>query len=88
MWTDDEIKGKILHKLVRFGKFEASHTAVENLQKGFPKEVVGLVKDMIVELKKENILFTKKTSYGEQISMNLDKKEQIMHYVEIFLRKE
>ena len=88
MWTDDEIKGKILHKLVRFGKFEASHTAVENLQKGFPKEVVGLVKDMIVELKKENILFKKKTSYGEQISMNLDKKEQIMHYVEIFLRKE
>ena len=75
MWTDDEIKGKILHKLARFGKFEASHTAVENLQKGFPKDLVGRVKEIITELKKENVLFVKKTSYGEQISMNLDKKE-------------
>ena len=47
MWTDDEIKGKILHKLTRFGKFDASHTAIEHLQKGFPKDMVGRVKDLI-----------------------------------------
>ncbi|MBI1970304.1 hypothetical protein HYS47_01010 [Candidatus Woesearchaeota archaeon] len=63
MWTDKQIKGKILHKLVRFGKFEASHTAVEHLQKGFPKDMVGRVKEMVIELKKEEVLLVKKTNY-------------------------
>jgi len=88
MWTDEEIKGKILHKLARFGKFEASHTAVENLQRGFPKDIVGRVKEMIAELKKENILFVKRTNYGEQTSMNLEKKGEIMNYIKTFLHKE
>ncbi len=87
-WTDDEIKGKILHKLVRFGKFEHSHTAIENLQKGFPKDLIGRVKEMILELKKEEILKIKRTNYGEQVSLNLDLQEKIMHYVEIFLKEE
>lgn len=39
MWSNDEIKGKILHKLTRLGKFEHSHTAIEHLQKGFPKDM-------------------------------------------------
>lgn len=88
IWTDNEIKGKILHKLVRFGKFEHSHTAIENLQKGFPKDLVGRVKEMIIELKKEELLKVKRTNYGEQISLNLDLQEKIMHYVEIFLKKD
>jgi len=86
-WTDDDIKGKILHKLVRFGKFQASHTAIENLQKGFPKDLVGKIKDLIKELKKEGILIPKKTSYGEQISINLARREKVMNYIETFLKK-
>lgn len=86
-WSDDEIKGKILHKLTRAGKFEASHTAIENLQKGFPKDLVGRVKNMIQELKKEGVLVPKKTSYGEQISVNLEKKEKVLLYIETFLKK-
>ena len=85
--SDDEIKGKVLHKLVRFGKFEASHTAIENLQKGFPKDLTGRIKKVVKELKKEGILIPKKTSYVEQISINLDKKETVMDYIEIFLKK-
>ncbi|HLC74710.1 MAG TPA: hypothetical protein VJH88_02535 [Candidatus Nanoarchaeia archaeon] len=88
MWTDNEIKGKILHKLSRFGKFEASHTAIENLQKGFPKDIVGRVKEMIIGLKKENVLFVKHTSYGEHVSINLDKKKLIMNYITFFLKNE
>jgi len=61
-WSDDEIKGKILHKLVRFGKFEASHTAVEHLQKGFPSHLAGRAKKMIEALKREGILIPKRTS--------------------------
>lgn len=87
-WADDEVKGKILHKLTRFGKFEHSHTAIEHLQKGFPKDMAGKVKDLIQELKKEGILKSKPTSYGEQVSINVERNEQVMHYIDIFLRKE
>ncbi|MEK6857125.1 MAG: hypothetical protein AABX39_00900 [Nanoarchaeota archaeon] len=87
-WTDNEIKGKILHKLVRFGKFEHSHTAVENLQKGFPKDLTGRAKDMIYELKKEGILKVKGTNYGEQISLNIEMNDRIMYYIEIFLKSD
>ncbi len=86
-WTDEEIKGKILHKLSRFGKFEHSHTAIEHLQKGFPGHLVGRVKENVRELKKEGILIVKPTSYGEQVSINVEMTEPVMRYIEIFLKK-
>ncbi len=86
-WTNAEIKGKILHKLTRAGKFQASHTAIENLQSGFPKDLIGKVKEIIIELKKEEILLPKRTNYGEQISINLQKKEKVLEYIEVFLKK-
>ena len=87
MWTDDEIKGKILHKLTRLGKFKHSHTAVDNLPKGFPKEIRGRVKEIANELKKEQILFVKPTNYGEEVSINIEKRDRIMHYIDIFMNK-
>ncbi len=87
MWSDDEIKGKILHKLVRAGKFEHSHTAIENMQKGFPKDIIGRVKENIVELGEEGILKIKPTGYGVQVSVNVEKTEGIMRYVDIFLKR-
>ena len=87
-WTEEQIKGKILHKLTRMGKFEHSHTAIENVQKGFPGEFKGRVRDMIGELIKERIFHVKPTSYGKQISINVEKKERIMNYIEIFLKME
>jgi len=88
MWFDSQIKGKILHKLTRKGKFEHSHTAIENLHKSFPPEVKGKAKEMSEELIKEGILHLKKTSYGNQVSINLDKKEKIMEYIDEFLKME
>lgn len=87
MWSDDEIKGKILHKLARMGKFRHSHTSFDNLQKGFPKELRGRVKELSDDLKKESILFVKPTSYGEEVSINLEKKDRITGYIEIFMNK-
>jgi len=84
--NDEEIKGKILHKLTRMGKFTASHTSIENLPKGFPKEIRGRVKSLIKELKKESLLLSKPTSYGEEISINLTKRDEIYSLIEIFLR--
>ncbi len=88
MWTDEEIKGKILHKLTRIGKFKHSHTSIDNLPKGFPKELGGRVKSNVKELVKEKIFFTKPTSYGLEISINTEMKDKIMCYIEIFLNKE
>lgn len=88
MWTVGQIKGKILHKLTRKGKFEHSHTALDNLQKGFPPEIKGKTKEMAEELIREGILHLKKASYGKQVSINVDKKEEIMKYIDEFLKME
>ena len=88
MWTDEEIKGKILHKLTRLGKFSHSHTSIDNLPKGFPPEIGGRVKDTAKELKKEGILFSKQTSYGEEVLINPAQKEKIMNYINKFLSME
>jgi hypothetical protein len=88
MWTDNQLKGKILHKLTRKGKFEHSHTALDNLQEGFPSDLRGRAKEMAEELIGEGILHLKKTSYGKQVSINLDKKDKIMAYIDEFLRME
>ena len=87
-WTESQIKGKILHELTRKGKFEHSHTALDNLQKGFPPDLKGKAKDVSQELMKEGILHLKKTSYGKQVSINLDKKDKIMEYIDEFLKME
>ncbi len=88
MWTDNQLKGKILHRLTRKGKFEHSHTALDNLQEGFPSDLRGKAKEMAEELIREGILHLKKTSYGKQVSINLNKKDKIMAYVDEFLRME
>ena len=88
MWTDGQIKGKILHKLIRKGKFEHSHTAIENLPKSFPPELKGRAREMSDGLIKENILHSKNTNYGKQVSINLDKKEKVMEYIDEFLKME
>ena len=88
MWTNEEIKGKILHKLTRLGKFKHKNNYIDNLPKGFPKELRGDVKDCVKELIKESILFVKPTSYGLEVSINIEKKEKIMHYIDRFLEKE
>lgn len=87
MWTDDEIKGKILHKLTRLGKFQHSHTSIDNMQKGFPSNLRDRVKDLVKGLKKEGILIGKPTSYGEEVSINVNMKEKVMYYIDIFLNK-
>ena len=88
MWTDEQIKGKILHKLTRKGKFEHSHTALDNLQKGFPPDMKGRANGMSEELIREGILHLKKTSYGKQVSINFEKKEEVMKYIDEFLKME
>ncbi len=88
MLSDGWVKGKILHKLTRKGKFEHSHTALDNLAKGFPSELRGRAKEISQELIKEGILHLKKTGYGKQVSINLELKEKIMQYIDEFLKED
>lgn len=88
MWSDNQVKGKLLHKLTRQGKFEHSHTAIENLAKSFPPELKGKAKEISDDLIREGILHLKKTGYGNQVSINLDKRELIMKYIDEFLKME
>ena len=41
---------------------------------------------MSEDLIKEGILYLKKTSYGKQVSINVDKKDKVMEYIDEFLR--
>ncbi len=49
------------------------HTAIEHVTKSLPKHIVGEAKKALNELIKEGIILLKKTSYGDQVSLNPDK---------------
>jgi hypothetical protein len=51
-------------------------------------DIRGRVKEMAKELKKEGILFSKPTSYGEEVSINSSQKDKIMFYINKFLSME
>lgn len=68
MQSDEEIKGKILHKLSRLGKFKHSHTSIDNLPKGFPPEIRKRVKDMAKELRRAVVDYTNRENYVENVA--------------------
>lgn len=75
MLSDDEIKALILLKLHKRGNWGGSHTAFDNLQKGFKdtdlgkhgaKRIDKIGRDLI----KEGWIIPKPTFYGLQVSLN------------------
>lgn len=86
MLTDDEIKGRIIQKLYRRGNWGASHTSFENLKKGFTQRDTGKqgskkVDKMGESLIKENLILSKPTRYGLEISLNPKMIEKIQDYL-------
>jgi hypothetical protein len=80
--NDIVLKAKILEHLARQRKWQHSHTAIENLEKGFPKHLRGRIKDIVHELIKEGLILLKHTNYGVQVSLNFEKKEEIYRHIE------
>lgn len=72
-----EIKKTILKKLFRHNIWGAKHTNIDNLHKGFPSHLQGFVKQAARELINEELLISKPTSYGLEVSLNSHKKEEI-----------
>ena len=87
MPTDDEIKGRIIRKLFRHGSWGTSHTSFENLKKGFTQRDTGKhgskkVDKMGESLIKENLILSKPTGYGLEVSLNPKMIDRIQEYLD------
>ena len=85
MLDDLILKGTILNKLNRKGKWGASHTSFDNLQKGIPKHLRGKCKDIAENLIVEGLILEKTTSYGRHVSLNSNKKSEIEFIINAYL---
>ena len=74
----EKIRATIFDKLDRRGKWGPVHTSKENAVKGIPSHELGDAKEVIEAAIKEGFLNLKPTSYGDQISLNFKRKEEIM----------
>ena len=81
---DEYIKAKLLFKLARRRNWGASHTAFDDLGKGFKPHEHENVKEAAEELIKENLLLKKPTGYGLQVSLNPSKREEIIKIIHEF----
>jgi hypothetical protein len=73
----EKIRATIFDKLDRRGKWGPIHTSKENAVKGIPSHELGAAKEVIEVAIKEGFLNLKPTSYGDQISLNFKRKEEI-----------
>ena len=88
MLTNEQIKTRIIRRLHRHGKWGASHTSFENLKKGFTQRDTGKhgskrVDMMGNELIKDNLVLSKPTRYGKEVSLNPRMIDQIKAYLEM-----
>lgn len=89
MLSDDEIKASILFKLHRRGNWGASHTAFDNLQKGFKDPDLGKhgakrIDRMARELIRQGWIVPKPTGYGLQVSLNPRQSGELMAFMKRF----
>jgi hypothetical protein len=86
MLSDDEVRAGILLKLHRRGNWGASHTAFDNLGKGWHNRDLGkhgikrldkLARDLI----RAGWIIQKPTSYGLQVSLNPKQSEAIVAFM-------
>lgn len=83
MLSDDQIRATILFKLYKRGNWGDSHTAFENLKKGFKDSELGKgglkrVEKMARELVRAGLIIPKPTSHGLQVSLNARQHETII----------
>ena len=77
----DLVKAKLLFKLARRRNWGNSHTAFDDLKKGFKPTDHKTVKKVADELIKENFIFKKPTSYGLHVSLNHEKAKEIKEII-------
>ncbi len=75
MFSDDQVRATILFKLHKRGNWGGSHTAFENLKKGWKDADLGKhglkrVEKLTKELVRQGLITPKPTHYGLQVSLN------------------
>lgn len=75
MFSDEQIKASILLKLHKRGNWGGSHTAFDNLKKGWKDADLGKhglkrVEKLAKELIHQGLIIPKPTHYGLQVSLN------------------
>lgn len=89
MPSDDEIKATLMFKLHKRGNWGGSHTALDNLIKGWNQSDLGKhglkrVEKLARELIRQGVIIPKPTSYGIQVSLNPRQSEAIMEFMRRF----
>ncbi len=72
------IRATIFDKLNRRGKWGPVHTSKENALKGIPSHDIGAAKDILEDAIKDGFLNSKPTNYGDQVSLNFERREEIL----------
>ena len=90
--TDSDIKAAILFKLYKLAKWGGSHTAFDNLKKGFKPQELGKkglkrVEDCAEDLIKEGLILPKTTGYGLQVSLNPRMHNEIERIIREYLER-
>lgn len=93
MFSDEEIRARILLKLAKRGKWGGAHTSFDNIKKGWNERDLGKhgmkrVQDIIKDLIREGFILSKPTHYGLEISLNPKKSTEIEHIINRFYPKE
>ena len=79
--TNEQIEADILHKLHRKRKWGAAHTAFEHLYKWCEQKYTKRYKSAAKKLIKENLVISKPTSYGLQVSLNPERRDEIIKII-------
>ena len=79
--NEDKIRATILYHLRRNRVIGAKHTHYDTLKRGFPSHLGKEVERVAKSLIKEECIKTKPTSYGLQVSLNIEKIKEIEEYI-------
>ena len=78
---ESEIKATILYHLRRKKVIGGVHTHFDTLKRGFPSHIGKDVEKLAKELIKENLILTKPTPYGLQVSLNKEKVKEVEEFI-------
>lgn len=77
MAESEKLRATILFKLIRKRKWGESHIPLDKVKRLVPSHLRGDAGGIIQQLKKENLILSKPTHYGEEVSLNPKEAEAI-----------
>jgi len=78
----DKYHKTILERLYTSGNINRAHTPIANATKGFPKSEIGEAKKRLRDLVKWDYIKIKKTSHGDDVYLNIERKRDIEIIIE------